>query len=69
MKKTVSLLLSLLMLLSCVSALAETVVDRDGPTITLTVYSQLANYSGIQTGWGAVLLKDKFNVELNICRY
>ena len=66
MKKTVSLLLSLLMLLSCVSALAETVVDRDGPTITLTVYSQLANYSGIQTGWGAVLLKDKFNVELNI---
>ena len=35
-------------------------------TVTLTVYSQLANYSGIQAGWAADVLKDKFNVELNI---
>ena len=34
--------------------------------ITITVYSQLANYSGIQTGWSAALLADKFGVELNI---
>lgn len=34
--------------------------------ITLTVFSQTANWSGKQTGWGAVLLKDMFNVELNI---
>ena len=66
MKKLVSLFLALLMLLSAVPALADTAVDRDGPTVTLTVYSQLANYSGIQTGWSAALLKDKFNVEINI---
>ena len=68
MKKLISL--SLILALLCavlpLAAIAETVVDHDGPTITLTVYSQLANYSGIQTGWGATLLKDKFNVELNI---
>ncbi|WP_304532864.1 hypothetical protein [Faecalibaculum rodentium] len=34
--------------------------------ITLTVFSVPANWSGKQTGWGAVLLKDMFNVELNI---
>ena len=38
----------------------------DEPTVTLTCYSQLANYSGIQTGWSATLLKDLFNVEINI---
>ena len=35
-------------------------------TLTLTVYSQLANYSGEQLGWAAALLKDKFNVQWNI---
>jgi len=35
-------------------------------TITITVFSQLANYSGLQTGWSAEILKEKFNVELNI---
>ena len=47
-------------------ALADTVVDRDGETIRLDAYSQLANYSGIQGGWGGIMLKDMFNVELNI---
>lgn len=39
---------------------------KNGAPIKLTAYSQLANYSGVQTGWGATLLKDLFNVELNI---
>jgi multiple sugar transport system substrate-binding protein/putative aldouronate transport system substrate-binding protein len=34
--------------------------------ITITVFSQLANYSGEQTGWSADILLDKFNVVLNI---
>lgn len=34
--------------------------------ITLTVYSQTANYSGEQTGWMADFLLEKFNVVLNI---
>lgn len=35
-------------------------------TIQLTVFSQLTNWSGAQSGWGATLLKDLFNVELTI---
>ena len=73
MKNFFSLLLVCVMALgACASALADyvwpenSVVDRDGPTIRLDVYSQLANYSGIQQGWSAVLLKDMFNVEVNI---
>ncbi len=39
--------------------------DKHG-TVTLTVYSQLANYSGEQIGWMGDVLKEKFNVKLNI---
>jgi len=35
-------------------------------TVTLQVYSQLANFSGLQTGWFADLMLKKFNVKLNI---
>ncbi len=35
-------------------------------TIQLTVYSQLANYSGKLTGWFAEVLKQKFNCEITI---
>lgn len=35
-------------------------------TVTLDVYSQVANYSGEQIGWFAKVMKDKFNVKLNI---
>ena len=51
---------------------SSTVDPADDPllnneeTITLTVFSQLANWSGALSGWGATLLKDKFNVELII---
>ncbi|MGM9538058.1 MAG: hypothetical protein ACI3VN_06975 [Candidatus Onthomonas sp.] len=41
-------------------------IERSDETVTLTVYSQVANYSGTLTGWAATLLKDLFNVELNI---
>ena len=40
--------------------------SKKNETITLEVYSQLANYSGLQTGWIADILKDKFNVKLKI---
>lgn len=78
MKKLVSLLLALALALGCVSALAEDIpyysipsdvndlFPLDGETITLEVYSQLANYNGLQTGWSAALLKDLFNVEVVI---
>ena len=34
--------------------------------MTLEVYSQPANFQGEQTGWTAKLLKEKFNITLNI---
>ena len=34
--------------------------------ITLNVYSQLANYSGEMQGWFAKILKEKWNVKINI---
>ena len=66
MKKLVSVLLLCALLLPMGWAAAETAVDRDGPTVRLDVYSQLANYSGIQAHWSADLLLDKFNVKINI---
>lgn len=36
------------------------------PEVTLNVFSVLANYAGPQPGWFAKLVKDKFNINLNI---
>ena len=73
MKKLMAILLACVLAVGTgAAALADyvfpenSVVDRDAPTVRLDVYSQLANYSGIQQGWSAVLLKDMFNVEVNI---
>lgn len=35
-----------------------------GETITLTVYSQLANYNGEMTGWFAQIMLERFNVRI-----
>lgn len=35
-------------------------------TITTDVYNGLANYMGMQEGWFAKIVRDKFNMELNI---
>ena len=34
--------------------------------VTIEMFSQVANYSGEQTGWSAAVLKEKFNVIVNI---
>lgn len=34
--------------------------------ITVDVYDEFANYQGVQSGWFAKIIKDKFNMELNI---
>ena len=34
--------------------------------ITVDVFDALANYQGIQSGWFAKVVRDKFNMELNI---
>lgn len=73
MKKVLCLLLCLAMTVGLMAGCGSTSSEASGTTqtksgdpIKLTVYSQTANWSGSQTGWGATLLKDKFNIELTI---
>ena len=35
-------------------------------TLTIEIYDVAANYQGMQTGWFAQVVKDRFNLELNI---
>jgi hypothetical protein len=62
MKKILSLVLSLILLVS-MAAIPAVAEDYREP-ITLTMFSQLANYAGEQGGWFAKELKDRFNVTL-----
>ncbi|MBQ4579839.1 MAG: hypothetical protein IJA83_04200 [Clostridia bacterium] len=61
MKKILSLVLALMMMLS---ALPMAIAEEYREPITLTVFSQVANFAGEQTGWFAKELKDRFNVTL-----
>jgi len=42
----------------------ESIIPKE--TVTLQVFDQLANYSGLQAGWFADVMLEKFNVKLNI---
>ena len=78
MKKTLSALLVLMLVLSAFGPFTAAAEDKsiyakleeigvyDGEPITINVYTQLANYSGIQAHWSADLLLDMFNVKINI---
>ncbi len=53
------------------TAAAETADAGEGAAkypefITVDVFDSQANYQGIQSGWFAKIVKDKFNMELNI---
>ncbi len=63
MKRLLSVLLTLAMLLSLVSVSA---VAEEQELLTIDVYDDAANYNGIQSGWFAKVVRDKFNIELNI---
>jgi len=65
MKKILSLILTLMLLLSA-AAVPAAAEDNYREPITLTMYSQLANFGGEQGGWFAKELKDRFNVTLKI---
>ena len=64
MKKFLSVLLTMALLLGTVSVSAMAEGERE--LLTIDVYDDAANYNGIQTGWFAKLIRDKFNIELNI---
>lgn len=63
MKKILSLVLALMMMLSIVPMAGA---EEYREPITLTVFSQLANYAGEQPGWFGKEIKDRFNVTLKI---
>lgn len=68
-KRIISSLLCICMIISlAISGAGCDGGDKKEELITLDVYSQTANWSGLQTGWYAALLKDKFNVQINIIR-
>ncbi|MBO2516750.1 MAG: sugar ABC transporter substrate-binding protein [Clostridiales bacterium] len=61
MKKFLALLLAVIMVLTmAVSAIAEEEL------LQITIFDEAANYHGIQTGWFAQVVKERFNIELNI---
>ena len=62
MKRFLSVLLICAMLLSLC---AFSAVAEDDPLV-IDIYDAAANYHGIQTGWFAKVVKDRFNIELNI---
>ena len=37
-----------------------------GDTMVIEIYDEAANYQGVQEGWFGQVVKDKFNIELNI---
>ena len=63
MKRLLSVLLTIAMLLSLVSVSA--MAEGEAPVV-LTFYDEAANYHGTQSGWFAKVVKDRFNIELNI---
>lgn len=62
MKKAVAMLLVFIMTGSLLSGCG----GGKGKIITLTIYSQLANYSGEMQGWFAKILEEKWNVKVNL---
>ena len=40
--------------------------DASGEAMTFEIFDVAANYQGVQTGWFAKVVKDRFNIELNI---
>ncbi len=71
-KRILSLILSLILLSSILggcrtaSSNANNGASKYSTFISVDVYDTLANYQGIQSGWFAEIVKDKFNMELNI---
>ncbi len=63
MKKTLSLVLAVIMVMSMFAF--STAVAEEAP-MQITVYDEAANNHGVQSGWFGKIVKDKFNIELNI---
>lgn len=65
-KKMLSVVLAGTMVVGMTAGVSGCGHRKKTGTITLDCFSQLANFSGLQGGWMADILKEKFNVKLNI---
>ena len=76
-KKTISLFLCIVLLVSTVFSGCGNSEEKKEPSkknedgtysefISIDVFDALANYEGVQSGWFQKVVKDKFNMELNI---
>lgn len=63
-KKLMALLLLVALVMTCFAGCGKK--KSDGDTLVIEVYDVASNYQGTQTGWFAKVVKDKFNIELNI---
>lgn len=66
MKRVISVALVAVMGCTLLAGCKGSGSGSDDDVITITVFSELANLSGEQTGWSAKMLKEKFNIVLNI---
>ncbi len=48
------------------SAAADTTAASSGDVMSIEVYDAAANFQGLQTGWFDKVVKDRFNIDLNI---
>lgn len=67
MKRLLSVSLAVLMVLSALSCVSfPALADEELPYYEMQVFSQNANFAGLQPGWFGKLIKDRFNIGLNI---
>ena len=64
LRKSASILLAGAMLTASASGFAF--AEAEEAPMTIEIYDAAANFHGIQTGWFAKVVKDRFNIELNI---
>jgi len=64
-KRLLALIIVVVMLLPTLSACGGG-GTKQGEPIDLVIFTQLANFSGEMQGWGAEVLRDKFNVNITI---
>ena len=62
-KRLIAVVLSMVLAISCLAGCGG---GKSGETIVVEIYDEAANFQGTQVGWFAKVVKDRFNIELNI---
>lgn len=67
LKKLISVMLVTAMVMAALAGCGKkSSSDSFDETLTIEIYDVAANYQGMQTGWFQKVVKDRFNIELNI---